>query len=256
MADTPSLEEDLAFAHRLADLATQVSVPFFEYGVETIVKEDNTPVSEADLEVDRKLVEALGEERPDDAILSEESGQHGSSNRRWILDPIDGTFNFVEQRPAWGNHVALEVDGEIVLGVVTRPVYETRYFATRGGGAFRSNPDGTNATQLHVSTTTELAQARICVWSHHSEKQLKTWGQGFVLVRPASLDNVLQVVEGELDAVIDSAGKVWDHAPLMLLVTEAGGSFRDPEGGRRLDLGLSRYTNGRFDDVLHQHLTN
>src|SRR4051812_38467421 len=252
MATNPDLADDLALAHQLADLATEVAVPFFERGVDTIVKEDNTPVSEADLEVDRRLVEALKQERPDDAILSEESGQHGQANRRWILDPIDGTFNFVEQRPAWGSHVALEVDGEIVLGVITRPVYEQRYYATRGGGAFKADPDGKNEKKLQVSTTSDLAQSRICVWSHQSNTQLEQWGNEFVLVRPASLDNILHVAEGELDAVIESAGRIWDHAPAMLLVTEAGGTFRDPEGGRRLDLGVSRYTNGLIDEALHR----
>jgi len=256
MAASPSLDDDLALAHQLADLATEVAVPFYDRGVETIVKEDNSPVSEADLEVDRRLVEALLEVRPDDAILSEESGEHGSSNRRWILDPIDGTFNFVEQRPAWGTHVALEVDGEIVLGVITRPVYEQRWYATLGGGAYKSDATGGNAQQLHVSTTTDLAQSRICVWSNHSDRQLEVWGRGFVLVRPSTLDNILQVAEGELDAVIESRGKIWDHAPALLLVREAGGAFRDPEGGRRPDLGTSRYTNGRIDAALHQLLAN
>jgi histidinol-phosphatase len=256
MASSPSLDDDLALAHRLADLATEVAVPFYERGVETIVKEDNSPVSEADLEVDRRLVEALRQERPEDAILSEESGEHGASNRRWILDPIDGTFNFVEQRPAWGSHVALEVDGEIVLGVITRPVYERRWYATLGGGAFTSDASGRNARRLQVSTTSDLAQCRICVWSHHSDEQLEVWRREFVLVRPSSLDNILQVAEGELDAVIESRGMIWDHAPALLLVHEAGGTFRDPEGGRRPDLGTSRYTNGRIDAALHQLLSH
>lgn len=254
MTAAPSLEDDLALAHRLADIATEIAVPFFERGVETIVKDDNTPVSEADLEVDRVLVEALGRERPGDAVLSEESGAHGSSNRRWIIDPIDGTFNFVEGRGAWGTHVALEVDGELALGVITRPVYEQRWWSTRGGGAFTSDASGANTTQLHVSATRALAESRISVWSHHSARQLRKWGKGFVLVRPGTLDNILQVAAGELDAVIESNGKIWDHAPAVLLVTEAGGRFRDPEGGSRLDLGTSRYTNGLIDVHLHPFL--
>ena len=143
-----------------------------------------------------------------------------------------------------------------MLGVITRPVYEQRWYATLGGGAFKSDASGANATQLQVSSTTDLAESRICVWSHHPDEQLAVWGQGFVLVRPSSLDNILQVAEGELDAVIESRGKIWDHAPAVLLVSEAGGNFRDPEGGRRPDLGTSRYTNGRIDDALHQLLTN
>jgi histidinol-phosphatase len=246
------LDDDLALAHRLAELAAEVALPYFHRGVETIVKDDDTPVSEADLEVDRRIVEALRRERPDDAVLSEESGEHGASSRRWIIDPIDGTFNFVDGRSAWGTHVALEVDGELVLGVITRPVYEQRWWSTRGGGAFRSDASGANETRLAVSTTSDLAESRVCVWSHQSDERLDELRSGFVLVRPSSLDNILQVAAGELDAVIESRGKIWDHAPAVLLVTEAGGAFRDPEGGTRPDLGTSRYTNGRIDDELHR----
>jgi histidinol-phosphatase len=262
MAASPSsfsLEDDLALAHELADLATKIAVPFFEWGVETIIKEDESPVSEADLEVDRRLVDVLQRERPDDAILSEESGEHGSSNRRWILDPIDGTFNFVEQRPAWGTHVALEVEGEVVLGVITRPMYQQRWYATRGGGAFKidSSENGSGEPEpVHVSTTKTLAQSRICLWSHQSEKRLEELGRAFTVVRPSSLDNTLEVISGDLDALIDNGGHVWDHAPGVILVLEAGGSFRDPEGGHRLDLGQSTYSNGLIDDELQRFLAS
>jgi len=253
----PSLDDDLVLAHRLADLAAEVAVPFFEAGVETIVKKDGSPVSEADLEVDRLLVAALREERPDDAILSEESGEHGTGARRWILDPIDGTFNFVEQRPAWGTHVALEDDGEVVLGVITRPMYGQRFWATHGGGAWRADVVDAKLGEpepLRVSASTELAACRICLWSHPSEDRLEELGRGFTVVRPASIDNVLQVSSGELDALLDSGGEVWDHAPAVILVTEAGGRFTDPEGGRRLDLGLGRYSNGLIDAELDAFL--
>jgi histidinol-phosphatase len=257
MAPPPTLDDDLVLAHRLADLATKIAVPFFERGVETIVKADDSPVSEADLEVDRRLVEVLRRERPDDAILSEESGEHGGGARRWILDPIDGTFNFVEQRAAWGTHVALEVDGEVVLGVITRPMYARRWWAIRGGGAWRADVAGRalgEPTRLQVSTTPELSACRICLWSRQTDARLEELGRGFTVVRPASLDNVLQVISGELDAVLDSGGMTWDHAPAVVLVAEAGGRFTDPQGGRRLDLGPGRYSNGLIDAELDAFL--
>jgi histidinol-phosphatase len=253
MTAAPSLDDDLVLAHRLADLAAEIAVPFFEAGVDTMVKDDDTPVSEADLEVDRLLVAALREERPDDAILSEESGEHGSGSRRWILDPIDGTFNFVEHRPAWGTHIALEVDGEVVLGVITRPMYGLRWWATKGGGAWRAAVDDGGLGEpepVRVSASTDLAACRICFWSRQTDQRLDELGQGLTVVRPASLDNVLQVISGELDAVLDSGGATWDHAPAVILVTEAGGRFTDPEGGRRLDLGPGRYSNGLIDAEL------
>ncbi len=251
---TPPLDDDLAFAHQLADLASEVALEFFHRGVETIVKEDGTPVSEADLEVDRRLLEVLARERPDDAVLSEESGERGRSSRRWILDPIDGTFNFVEGRTAWGTHITLEVDGELVLGVITRPVYGHRYWATRGGGAYRHDAGSAEGpTQIKVSTTNDLAQSRVTMWSAGSRGQRKRL-RGATVLLEATLDNILQVAQGELEAVVASAGKIWDHAPAIVLITEAGGTFRDPEGGRRPDLGTSRYTNGLIDDALNQLL--
>src|SRR4051812_12267201 len=105
MIEPDRLAEDLEFAHRLAHPAAEGSLEDFHRGGGTIIKEDRTTVSEADLETDRHMVELIEAERPDDAILSEESGDHGDSNRRWIVDPIDGTFNFVERDPMWGNHV-------------------------------------------------------------------------------------------------------------------------------------------------------
>jgi histidinol-phosphatase len=253
MIDPDQLAEDLAFAHRLADRAAEVSLDYFHRGVETLVKDDDTPVSEADLETDRRMVELIEQERPDDAILSEESGDHGHASRRWIIDPIDGTFNFVERDPMWGNHVALEVDGELVLGVITRPVAEQRWWATSGMGAFRT--DGRGAPRrLSVSTTTDLAQTRLCIWSHLEDDELVHWGSACTLVRPSVLDNVLHVIQGDLDAVIETRGRCWDNAPAIVLVNEAGGRYTDPEGGIRPDLSPCRFTNGRVDAALDAFL--
>ena len=255
MIDPDRLAEDLEFAQRLADRASEVSLEFFHRGVETIIKDDDTPVSEADLETDRRMVELIKAERPDDAILSEESGDHGDSNRRWIVDPIDGTFNFVERDPMWGNHVALEVDGELVLGVITRPVHEQRWWATTGNGAFRTDGMGAAPERLAVSTTTDLAEARLCIWSHLTDAQLERWGRACTVVRPSALDNVLHVIQGDIDAVIETRGRSWDNAPAIVLVTEAGGRYSDPEGGIRPDLSPCRFTNGRVDAALDAFLS-
>jgi histidinol-phosphatase len=210
-------------------------------------------VSEADLETDRRMVELIKAERPADAILSEESGQHGDSNRRWIVDPIDGTFNFVERDPMWGNHVALEVDGELVLGVITRPVTDQRWWATAGNGAFRAD-GSTDPQRVHVSATTDLSEARLCIWSHLNDAELARWGSACTLVRPSALDNVLHVIQGDLDAVVETRGKHWDNAPAIVLVTEAGGRYSDPDGGIRPDRSPCRFTNGRVDAALDAFL--
>jgi histidinol-phosphatase len=243
-------DDDLALAHRLADLAAVVALAHFERGVDTIVKADGTPVSEADLEVDRELVAMLRRERPDDAVLSEESGEApGASGRRWILDPIDGTFNFVVGDPTWGTHVALEEDGELVLGIVTRPVRDERWWATRGGGAFRGSGRAGEPSPLRVSAGTDLAAARVTIWTNQPDEVIDRLARGTVLVE-GSLDSVLQVISGELEAVVGADGAIWDHAPAVVLVAEAGGRYRDREGGRRADRGPSLYTNGVIDAAL------
>jgi len=253
--DPDRLAEDLEFAHRLADRAAEVSLEYFHRGVETIIKDDDTPVSEADLETDRRMVELIRAERPDDAILSEESGQYGDASRRWIVDPIDGTFNFVERDAMWGNHVALEVGGELVLGIITRPVGEQRWWATTGNGAFRTDGSASAPERVSVSTTSDLAEARLCIWSHLDDEQLVEWGSACTLVRPSVLDNVLHVIQGDLEAVIETRGRHWDNAPAIVLVSEAGGRYTDPEGGIRPDLSPGQYTNGRVDAALDTFLS-
>jgi histidinol-phosphatase len=243
------VDDDLELALRLADAAAEIALGFFAREFTTTIKGDGSPVSEADLEVERLLVETLARERADDSVLSEECGAIGKSSRRWILDPIDGTFNFVAGDPGWGTHIALEADGEIVLGVITRPVLGARWWAARGVGAYRNDasspPEG---TRLRVSQCTELAQSRVSVWAQPNPltervRRRTTW------VEP-HIDNILGLVEGEVEAVVDAIGEPWDHAPRVILVTEAGGRFRDRDGGQQIDQKLGIYTNGCIDAQL------
>jgi len=142
MTDATDLAADLALARSLAAAADATARREHAAGVRTETKADGTPVTNVDLAVDRVLVDALREARAQDAILSEESGLHGASGRRWILDPIDGTFNLVAGHAHWGTHVALEVDGVVVVGVITRPMLGAHWWATLDGGAFADRGAG------------------------------------------------------------------------------------------------------------------
>jgi len=250
MTDTDDLASDLALARSLAAAADETALREHRDGVRTQTKADGTPVTNVDLAVDRVLVDALRQARAHDAILSEESGLHGESARRWILDPIDGTFNLVAGHAHWGTHVALEVDGVVVVGVITRPMLGAHWWATLGRGAFTDR--GAGPTRLRVSAHRDVAGAELRLWSSDADHAARI--RAATAWTDADMNDVLGVAEGRCDAVIGCPGEIWDHAPNQLLVEEAGGCFRDAQGGHRIDVGRATYSNGVIDVALAELL--
>ncbi|HSG79038.1 MAG TPA: inositol monophosphatase family protein, partial [Acidimicrobiia bacterium] len=150
------LRRELRLALELADAADAVSLPRFratDLRVET--KPDMTPVSEADRDAERAIREILERTRPTHGIKGEEFGEKEGDGRRWILDPIDGTVNYVRGIPVWASLIALEAEGEIVAGVVSAPAIGHRWWAARGLGAWR------NADRIHTSRVSDLAHAQL-----------------------------------------------------------------------------------------------
>ena len=243
---------DLEFARQLAAVASELALDYFRRGVATQLKPDGSPVSEADVAIERRLRQLIGERHPGDGVLGEELGETGSRERRWVLDPIDGTSNFVAGRPLWGTHVALEVEGEIVVGVITRPVLGASWWASRGGGAHRAD-DSAGSRQLQVSRVQALSESRVTLWTHQEDASIDVLNQNCRWVHP-NLDALLRVAEGELEALVDRSGKPWDLAPAVVLVEEAGGRFSDRDGGRRLDLGDASFSNGLIHGDLRRLL--
>jgi histidinol-phosphatase len=249
---------DLALAHELADVADAISRGWFRRRPGVRTKADGTAVTQADMEVDEALVDTLRRERPADDVLSEESGptaaagptQDGPS-RRWILDPIDGTDPFLAGQRSWGTHIALEIDGELQLAILTRPTEHHRWWAVRGQGAWSSPSSAPSSTDhpLTASSTTDLATARLGGFIPpdsplaHAASRHAQWAED-------PLGPIVGLVERRLDAVLGPDGAVWDHAPQVLLTIEAGGRYTDREGGRRLDAGGGLYTNGRLDHLI------
>jgi histidinol-phosphatase len=200
--------------------------------------------------IERRLRELIATYRPRDAILGEELGASGASERRWLLDPIDGTFNLVSGKPQWGTHVALLQEDHVALGVITRPVLGQSWSACRGRGAYRENiASPSNAAPLRVSRTSELHASRVTAWSHNQDPAAVRLKRNAVWVEP-DLDAMLRLAEGELEAVIALNGKPWDLAPAAVIVEEAGGRYSDKNGGHRVDLGEGRYSNG----LIHRQL--
>jgi len=156
---------DLELTHRLATTAGVLALPFFRQTVAQETKPDGTLVSEVDHLLEASILETLLAERPDDPILAEESGDHGSpqSLRRWIVDPLDMTEAFLRGEPGWGTHITLEVGGEIQLAVITRPVPNLHWWAQRGHGAYRSSSSDPldRSTRLRVSGCTSLNEANV-----------------------------------------------------------------------------------------------
>ena len=249
---TPGIDDDLALALRLADAADEISrAAFTGNAVAHDLKADGSPVSAADVAVERAISEILARERPDDGVLGEEVGQAGPTQRRWILDGIDGTVLFVAGRVGWATEIALEVDGEPVVGVCTSPVERRRYWAARGRGAWRRDT-AVEATPVHVSEATTLHGGRYSAIPplEALDARRRAVGErlgaaGAAWVGPTE-HGALFVADGRVDACVQLGGGPWDFAALAVIVTEAGGSFSDLAGAPDIyGGGPALFSNGR-----------
>ncbi|HMG25434.1 MAG TPA: histidinol-phosphatase [Acidimicrobiia bacterium] len=215
-------------------------------------KPDLTPVSEADRAAEKALRARIEAERPRDGVVGEEYGEtEGSGDRRWILDPIDGTKSFVRGIPAWGTLIALEQAGEMVVGVVSAPALRRRWWASRGTGAFA---DG---ERIRVSRVSKLGDALFCFTSlrafeeHGMGDELRSlaarcWeARGF-----GDYWAHVLVAEGSADVAVEPIMNLWDNAALQVVVEEAGGRFTDLDGRARSDGGNAVTTNGLLHDEV------
>lgn len=234
---------DLALAHRLADAADAIALSHFRTGLAVETKPDLTPVTEADRAVERELRRLLSDERPYDAVLGEEHGSTGGGDRRWILDPIDGTRNYARGIPIWGTLIALEEAGTVRLGLVSAPALSRRWWAERGEGAFA------NGASIRVSTITSAEDAVLCfaVEDELPEIARRAWHtRGF-----GDFWAHMLVAEGAVDGAIDASGvREWDLAAVQVIVEEAGGRFSDFSGRPRIDTGGAITSNGLLHDEL------
>jgi histidinol-phosphatase len=238
---------DLALALELADAADEVTQDrFLALDLRVQTKPDTTPVSDADLAVEALLRDELAKLRPGDAVLGEEQGLLGASSaRRWILDPIDGTKNYVRGVPVWATLLALEVDGEITVGVVSAPALGRRWWASRGGGAYA------NGRRIEVSKVTSLDDASLAYSSLSGWEDQRRLDGFLDLTRAVWRDRAFgdfwshcMVAEGAVDISAEPEVSLWDIAPLKVLVEEAGGTFTDLAGDPSPSRGSIVCTNG------------
>jgi histidinol-phosphatase len=237
------MSPDLALALALADAADAISVPRFHSELDVEVKADLTPVTEADRAVEAELRSILARERPDDSILGEEEGASTGGERRWIVDPIDGTRNYSRGIPVWATLVALEESGEVRLGVVSAPALGRRWWAERGTGTFASGE------RVTVSSVARLEDAVLsfALEDRVPEIARRAWhARGF-----GDFWAHMLVAEGAVDAAVDARGvSEWDVAAVQVIVEEAGGRFSDASGERRIDSGTAVTSNGLVHDEL------
>jgi histidinol-phosphatase len=227
---TPLTDQDLAL--ELAEAADEISLARFralDLRVES--KPDSSPVTDADRSVEERIRGILARHRPDDAIIGEEFANHGNSSRTWIIDPIDGTANYLRGIPIWASLIALRVDGEITTSVVSAPALGRRWWAQRGSGAFTKDIDGT-VRALRASRVNDLAASSI------SYNSLQLWDQSGKLDQLLALSrevwrtrafgdflSYMYLAEGSLEMVSEHDLKLYDIAALVPIVEEAGGTF-------------------------------
>jgi histidinol-phosphatase len=239
------LNELLEFAVEIARGAGEITLQHFRRQPETSRKSDGSFVTIADRQAESYLRQRIAERFPDDGILGEEEGEsEGTSGRRWILDPIDGTFAFVHGVPLYGVLIAVEIEGELSVGVVNMPALGEIVSAARGVGCFF------NGEPVRVSATAELKDALLLSTSFVGATERleararvsRTWGDcyGYVLV-----------ATGRADVMVDPVMNLWDCAALLPIMEEAGGTFTDWRGVRTADGGNAIATNGRlFEEVM------
>lgn len=247
-----SSDADLDLALRLADAAREISLARFRGSFQKRLKADGSIVTEVDEAVEDEIRELLARERPGDAILGEERGASGDGDRRWIIDAIDGTVSFAAGETGWGTLIALEVAGEVVVGVCDDPPIDRRYWAVKGGGAFRTD-GASRPRRLQVSGTTELKRARSFVpppeWVRGDEAQAMAVALA-AATRPTDSEDhpALQVAFGGYDVAVFFMAGPWDLAAPSIVVEEAGGRFTDLSGAVTLTAGAV-FSNGALHDA-------
>ena len=247
------LDAWLAVAHELADRADALTAPAFDAAAFDVAqKADGTAVTETDLAVERRLRDELERRLPGHAVLGEEDGLVGEPDAPcWVIDPIDGTTNFVKGNPVWATLIALRVDGEEVLGVASAPALGARWDGCVGRGAHR------NGTPVRVSDVEQLSDAEV---SLGGLTYFTSGGHGELIgalasgtARQRGYGDFWQhclVASGSTDVALEAEVKLWDLAAVRAIVEAAGGRFTSLEGVASADAGSAVSSNGRLHEEV------
>lgn len=246
-------EHERSFAAGLADRAATIGMSIFRHDVVRVtLKADMTPVTQADTQIEAMVREQVAAAFPDDRVLGEEEGGDASGDGRvWIVDPIDATANFARGIPIWATLIALQVDGEQVLGLVNAPALGERYEAVNGGGA-TCNGDRIRVSSEAVLAESQLLFAELGPWidDPRNEAVLATLAAARRTRGFGDFWGHMLVARGSAEAMIEPELSLWDYAALVPIVREAGGRMTAMDGGP-LRHGGSVLTS---NDVLHDEL--
>ncbi|HEX3579965.1 MAG TPA: inositol monophosphatase family protein [Thermoanaerobaculia bacterium] len=242
------MNDDLRLALALADDADAITMRYFQSATLSIrTKSDRTPVSEADEAVERMIRKRLERERPDDGILGEEFGVRDGNDRRWIIDPIDATKNYIRGIPVFATLIALEG----LVGVVSAPAMQRRWWSARGEGAF------CNGAAIRVSSIGDINNAQLCYDDVPGFEHFGIGRRFLDLVRRCGRTrgfcdfwSHMLVAEGAADIAIEPEVAHWDMAAVQVIVEEAGGRFTNIDGEARADGGSGVSTNGLLHDAV------
>jgi histidinol-phosphatase len=248
------MDDVLNVAIEAAKAAGEIALHYFRTNLTVETKADCTPVTRADRECEARIIEILSSRFPEHGLLGEESGERpGRMNTRWIIDPIDGTKNFIRGIPFFTTLIALEEEGEITTGVMYAPAINDLLFARKGQGAFA------NGRQVHVSTVANLRDAMLI---HGGLKDLKVrpcWQPFLRLVdvtaRQRGFGDALAhsvVICGQAEVALEPEIKPWDVAATKIIVEEAGGCYSDFAGTPSIYTGSAVISNGR----VHAEVVN
>jgi histidinol-phosphatase len=257
----PAYDDDLRLAHVLADTADSISMSRFkalDHKVDS--KPDLTPVSDADTSVEESIRSTLSRARPRDAIIGEEFGSTGHGPRRWVLDPIDGTKNFVRGVPVWATLIALMDGDDVVAGLVSAPALGRRWWAGTGSGAW-TGKSLSSASRMSVSQVSSLDDASLSYSSlsgwHDRGREDAFLGLTRDVWRTRAYGDFwsyMLVAEGAVDVAAEPAVALHDLAAPWVIVTEAGGRFTDLDGTVGPAGGSAVATNGHLHDEVVSRL--
>jgi histidinol-phosphatase len=248
--------DDLALAHALADLADAITLDRYQsQDLVITTKPDNTPVTDADRAVETAIREALATHRTGDGLVGEEFGSDkGNSGRYWVIDPIDGTKNFMRGVPTWATLIALvQVDAsgneEVVVGIASAPALARRWAAAKGHGATVNNK------KISVSKVSSLNDASISYsdfvgWGDRLEPFQKMLAGAWRTRGIGDFWSHMLVAEGAVDVAIEPSLALWDMAALDIIVREAGGTFTNTAGHNGPFGGSGVSTNGALHNAV------